>query len=262
MQFSKIEALGNDFVVFGSPSQTSLPDKELLKLMCDRHYGVGADCAVYISQSTSADFAMHVFNPDGFEAEICGNALRCSAKYVTDNGYFRKRHLNAETNAGIRSLKVDGESITAEIGVPSVLKNGRLEVAGKSFNYIYVSIGNPHCVIFVNSMNDDEFNFYGPAIEGHPAFPNGTNVEFAKINDECDIEMRVWERGIGETLSCSTGSCACVAAAHSMNRCKSNVDIHQKGGKIRVCTRACGNMFITGTCKTVFKGTMNTNSKE
>lgn len=253
MQFYKIHSLGNDFVIFGSPAQKTLPDKDFIKLLCDRHYGIGADCAVFIGSSQHADFFMHVFNPDGFEAEICGNALRCSAKYVTEKGFFKKRNFVAETLSGMRSLSVSNGKIRAEIGAPRVESKGNIEVCGVHFPYVSVSLGNPHCVILVAGLRDDEFSLYGSRIENHPMFPNGTNVEFAAISSGGKIAMRVWERGIGETLSCSTGSCACVAAAIEQGCIADTYDVYQPGGVITVnCEN--NNMYITGECTSVFKG--------
>lgn len=254
MQFSKMHALGNDFVIFGSPARKTLPKSETIRFLCDRHYGVGADCAVFISYSSRGDYFMHVYNPDGFEAEMCGNALRCSAKYVTDRGYFKKRTLTAETCSGLRALKVDNNNVTAEIGKPLILKEGTLSVSGVQLPYTSVSLGNPHCVIFASSLSNDEFTYFGSSVENHPLFPEGTNVEFASVTDSSNILMRVWERGIGETLSCATGSCACAAAAEFNGMCGSTVFVHQTGGTIEVNTRECGNMFICGECVSVFKG--------
>ncbi|MBE6691746.1 MAG: diaminopimelate epimerase [Ruminococcaceae bacterium] len=256
MNFHKIHALGNDFVVFGTPNQHKLPNPEFIRIICDRHYGIGCDCAVFICGSENADYFMHVYNPDGFEAEICGNALRCSAKYVSDSGFFKKRIFTVETKSGIRTVSVDGDHITAEIGRASIIDHGNLDVSGVSLPYYSVSMGNPHCVIFLTyGIDDREFEHFGSSIEHHPLFPNGTNVEFACVTNNNRIVMRVWERGIGETLSCSTGSCACVAAAQYENLCGNNVQVYQPGGIINVETRNCGNMFINGGCTTSFKGT-------
>lgn len=254
MQFYKMQALGNDFVVFGSPAKSALPKDGFIRFICDRHYGVGADCAIFIGGSECADFFMHVYNPDGFEAEICGNALRCSAQYVAERGFFKKRSFVAETRSGVRTLKVNGENITAEIGTPHILNKGRLDICGMSLPYISVSLGNPHCVVFCSNLSNNDFFTLGPTIERHPYFPEGTNVEFAAISNGNKIAMRVWERGIGETLSCSTGSCACAAAAISEGFCENIIQVHQPGGIITVDTKNCGNMFISGSCKTVFKG--------
>lgn len=257
LQFFKMHALGNDFAVFGSPSQTQPPKPERIAFLCDRHYGIGADCAVFIGNSERADYSMHVYNPDGFEAEMCGNALRCSAQYVSENGFFKRKTLTAETLSGLHSLKIGENDVTAEIGKAIITDKGNIELAGKVFPYTAVSMGNPHCVIFTKPLSDAEFFFYGRVAEKHPNFPNGTNVEFATIAAPDKISMRVWERGIGETLSCSTGSCACVAAAHDSGSCPASVRVFQAGGVITVEPRECGNMFITGSCTTVFKGNIN-----
>lgn len=254
MQFHKFQALGNDFVFFGSPTQKTLPSKELIQYLCDRHYGVGADCAVFISASKRYDYFMHVYNPDGFEAEMCGNALRCSAHYVAKRGFFSKNAFIAETKSGPRSIFINDDVIHAEIGKPIVLNIGTLNVGDIALNYFNITLGNPHCVIFTSCLNDGEFNILGSTIENHPIFPNGTNVEFASVIDRDNISIRIWERGIGETHSCVTGSCACVAAAIQCGYCNNNVAVHQKGGIVNVETRECGNMFVSGRCTNVFKG--------
>ncbi len=254
MNFWKMESLGNDFIVFGSPSNATLPNKNLITRISDRKYGVGADCVICISSAKDADFGMHVYNPNGFEAEICGNALRCTAKYIADNGFYKKRTYYVATNSGIRALVNNNDNITVEIGHADILKNGILEVCGKTFEYFSVSVGNPHCVIFVSSISDELVYYFGRAIENHPLFPNGTNVEFANIISDDEIEIRIWERGIGETLSCSTGSCAVVEAARHQLKIAPFVRVKQPGGIIEVETKSCGNMFITGRCNTVFKG--------
>lgn len=257
MQLYKMQALGNDFVVFGSPTRHTPPEREFIRHICDRHYGLGADCAVFIGASKNADYFMHVYNPDGFEAEICGNALRCSAKYVKECGYFKKNSFIAETLAGLRTLKVQGDEVIAEIGKAEIIMQGTMEISGVSLPYTSVSLGNPHCVVFVTyGLDDSEFNYYGYTIEHHPLFPDGTNVEFACITDNNKIVMRVWERGIGETYSCSTGSCACAAAAQNEGRCNGTIQVYQPGGIIEVNTGENGNMFITGKCTTVYKATL------
>ncbi len=256
MNFHKIQALGNDFVIFGNPSQTTLPDVNLICHICNRHYGVGADCAVFISRSDKADFFMHVYNPDGYEAEICGNALRCSAKYVYDNGFFRRKSFDCETLAGTRRVAVENNSITVQIGTPRIIEKGNLTVGNADISYIAVSLGNPHCVVFTSTLTDEEFYVFGRAIEQHPIFPNGTNVEFATVSGGNRIAMRVWERGIGETLSCSTGSCACAYAAYSEGIVDAVAHVHQAGGIITTNLADNGDMYITGNCTTVFKGNL------
>ncbi len=254
MRFTKMQAMGNDFVFFGSPSATILPDCELIKNICDRHYGIGADCAVFIQKSKNADYFMHVYNPNGFEAEMCGNALRCSAEYVKQSGYYSKQSLTVETKSGLRAVKHIGQTITTEIGKAHIIEKSTLQFFGISLPYIYLNIGNPHCVIFVPAINDEEFNHFASMIENSECFPEGTNVEFVIPLKENVFFMRVWERGIGETLSCTTGSCASAAAALNENLCGHNVQIEQKGGTVNVNIRECGNIFVTGECKSVFSG--------
>ena len=266
MTFQKLQALGNDFVVFGNPSQTSLPKPDFIRHICNRHYGIGADCAVFVSHSDKADFAMHVYNPDGFEAEICGNALRCTTKYVHDNGFFKRRNFDCETLSGIRRLTIENDNITVQIGVPNIIGKGTLSIANANISYTAISVGNPHCVVFTSSLTDEEFHLFGRAIERHPIFPEGTNVEFATIFDENQIAIRIWERGIGETLSCSTGSCACAFAAFSEGLTGTTTHVHQAGGIITTKLHDDGNMYISGSCITVFKGTLlyqqNTGEKQ
>lgn len=254
MKFLKIHAFGNDFVVFGNPSSFTQPTKNLISALCDRHYGVGADCAIFVGKSKNCDYSMHVYNPDGFEAEMCGNALRCAAKYVHLKGFFKKKSFICETLSGVRSVKIEDDTITTEIGKPEILNIGSLEINDMCLPYTFISLGNPHCVVFTASLNDEEFEYLGPAIENHILFPEGTNVEFAAITDNNRIAMRVWERGIGETLSCVTGSCACVAAAHNRLKMSSSVNVFQKGGIVTVDVTETGDMFVTGKCTAVFEG--------
>lgn len=259
MHFHKIQALGNDFVFWGNPSCKTMPDRKTVSHICDRHYGIGADCAVYISSSANGDYFMHVYNPDGYEAEMCGNALRCSAKYVADCGFFKKNCFVAETRSGTRSLKIENNIITAEIGKPSVLEKGELNIGGLRLHYFYVNVGNPHCVIFGEPINESQFLYLGPAIENHNLFPEGVNVEFAEYSGNNEIQMRVWERGIGETYSCITGSCAAVCAVSEIYNTNGTFKVYQPGGVIDVEVRSCNNMFIKGTCTTVFKGQLLNN---
>lgn len=258
MNFFKMHALGNDFCIFGSPYDKHFPDKELIKTICERKYGIGCDCAVFIGHTDTADYFMHVFNPDGFEAEICGNALRCSAKYVCEMGYFKKRCFSVQTQSGNRSVSVYDDKIVTEIGIPLISDPYHLNVGGFTVPCVTVSMGNPHCVLFIKDLSDDEFMFLGKAIERHHDFPDGTNVEFATIEDCNTIKMRVWERGIGETDSCTTGSCACVAAASLLGHEFQKCDVVQRGGTVTVTTNEDGTMRVEGCCKIVFKGTLLT----
>lgn len=254
MYFSKIEACGNDFCIFGSPISTFSPTAEYIRKICDRHFGIGCDCAVCISRSENADYFMHVYNPDGFEAEICGNALRCSAQYVYECGYFNKKVLTAETLAGVRSIQRKDNMYKVCLGKPQVCEKGILNVSGATIPYFLIDTGNPHCVVFVEHISDDEFYRYGNELSCNPHFKNGTNVEFARIIGCGEIEIRVWERGIGETLSCSTGSCAAYVAANEISEMSNECAIRQKGGTIKAEIDSHGRIYISGGCNTIFKG--------
>ena len=256
MNFLKIQALGNDFVIWGTPSNTVLPDEEAIRFLCDRHYGIGADSAVYIARSNNADYAMHIYNPDGFEAEMCGNALKCSMQYCIERGFFNKRCAIVETKSGLRSVYESDGLITAEIGKATILEKGVLNIAGLQFPYRLISVGNPHCVIFTDEAIGDEFPYIASAIENHPNFPNKTNVEFARYLDDNTIDIRIWERGIGETLSCVTGSCACVEAVVDQFNLNGKFKVKQAGGIVEVDRKECRTAFVTGKCETVYKGTI------
>ena len=258
MQFFKMHSMGNDFVVFGTPSNINLPTKNTISALCDRHYGIGADCAVCIGKSQNSDYFMHVYNPDGTEVEMCGNALKCSTQYVHEKGYFKRNLFSIETQSGIKKASVHAKQIIAEIGKPNIVQHGILEFYSSPLPYVQVSMGNPHCIIFAANLSDEQFLTLGPFIENHPDFPNGTNVEFANILDESNIEMRVWERGIGETFSCITGSCACVAAASVVGSVSDTVSVHQYGGIAEIKIDENGIMFNKGKVTTVFQGTINT----
>ena len=255
MKFQKLQALGNDLIVFGNPYVNNIPRQDYITRLCDRHYGIGCDYAVYISISKTADYFMHVFNPKGYEVETLGNALRCSAKYVADCGFFKKRSFSVETLSGINDVMINNDDITVEIGKVAIIENSVLNISGVSLPYYYVSVGAPHCVVFLTyGLDDREFNYFGNAIEHHPIFQKEVNVEFACITSNNRIVMRAWERGIGETLSSSDGSCACAAVAQNENLCGNIVQVYQPGGIINVETNDCGSMFITGNCETVFSG--------
>lgn len=254
MLFTKMQSCGNDFVFFCSPKTEHSISSDQIRILCDRHYGIGADCAVSISNSRNADYAMRVFNPDGFEAEMCGNALRCSAKFVNDSFITEKNELVAETNSGLRSVKNDNGIVTAEIGKPRVLKECSLGIDGIEYKLHLVDVGNPHCVVHSNHLNNKNFEYIGKVISESDFFVNGCNVEFITITNENEAAIRIWERGIGETLSCVTGSCAVAAVLRGKY---DNYLIKQPGGTVRVERRSCGNMFVSGKCETVFTGEIN-----
>ena len=216
MHFTKMHGLGNDYLyVYGEAPENIAA---LSQRLSDRHFGAGSDGMIYISPSAVADFKMRIFNADGSEAMMCGNGIRCVGKYVYDKGYTDKTYLKIETLSGIKYLQLHlsggaVKSVTVSMGNAEALPERSLFVNGEIFSYTPVSVGNPHAVIFTDDVSAVPLETLGPAIERHPDFPGGVNVEFVQVLSEKELRMRVWERGSGETLACGTGACAAVVAA-------------------------------------------------
>jgi len=277
MRFSKMHGLGNDYVVIDCISQAiSIPERRLPRLareLSDRHFGIGSDGIILVLPSRTAHFRMRIFNPDGSEAEMCGNGVRIFARYVHDHKLTRRRELEIETLAGIirpklqvRAGKVQG--IIVDMGAPRLERGeipmqgpaGRviaeaLHALGERFEVTAVSMGNPHCVIFVDDVEGFPVERFGPAIERHQAFPRRTNVEFVQVVGPAELRMRVWERGAGETLACGTGAAASLVAAHLNGRSERKAVIHLRGGDLKVFWNPKDNhVFITGPAEEVFTG--------
>jgi diaminopimelate epimerase len=269
--FIKMEGLGNDFIVIHTASAKSLQSivKQCVKL-CDRRRGIGADGIIFIQPSKKADFKMRIFNSDGSEAEMCGNGIRCCSLYVKSMKMSKKQSLTFETNAGINSTEfLKNNKIRVNMGlpilesskIPTIKKSCRvimhdLQVDCKKFKITAVSMGNPHAVIFSDELTDDLVSFWGPKIEKHPFFPKKTNVEFIKVLSEKEIQMRVWERGAGETLACGTGACASVVAGIIDNILATKVKVRLPGGDLLVewNGKESSPVFMTGPAKMVFEG--------
>lgn len=269
LEFTKMEGLGNDYV-YVDVDRLPLTDPEVLVLreegglsrLCDRHFGIGADGLVLIGRSPRADFSMRMFNADGSEGMMCGNAARCIAKYVFDNGLTDKRELTLDTPAGIKrlSLSVGADGLVDKVSVDMgkariVQRNLILEAAGASFTGTVVDVGNPHFVIFCDDAEAIDLPTIGPAIERHPLFPGRINVEFSSLNDGSSLRMRVWERGSGITLACGTGASASVAAALDAGIVSCPCEVITDGGKLLFTVEA-GNILMTGPARTVFSGTV------
>ena len=217
MKFVKMHGLGNDFLIFDclengdSEHAPVWLNAERVQKLCDRHYGIGADGVICVLPSKVADFRMLICNADGSRAQMCGNGIRCIGKYVSDHGKTEQENLRIETDAGVRQLRLDKgtdrvavTAVRVDMGTPEFVP----EHISARFSYTGVSMGNPHCVIFLNKkeeLDQTPMEVYGTEMEHHPAFPNGTNVEFAWIQDAGHIFVRVWERGCGETKACGTG---------------------------------------------------------
>ncbi|MGQ9497115.1 MAG: diaminopimelate epimerase [Desulfotomaculales bacterium] len=273
MRFVKMHGLGNDFIVFDG-LRGSLPEAPALLAprVCDRHFGVGADGLVLIEPSAQADLRMRIFNPDGSEAEMCGNAIRCVARYVYERGYVHEARLRVETPAGVMlpRLLVSGGRVAAvqvDMGVPRLERAeipmagppGRvveepLAVAGVTLRVTAVSMGNPHAVFFVEDVEGVDLATLGPSVENHPAFPRRTNVEFVQAIGPQEVRVRVWERGAGATLACGTGACAAVVAGVLAGRLDREATVHLPGGDLSITWAADGRVYMTGPAEEVFEG--------
>jgi len=269
LPFEKMHGTGNDFILL---EKRHLPNginlSKLARLICDRHFSIGADgiIIVDISPNKDADFAWDYFNSDGSEAEMCGNGMRCFARYVYERGFTDETTFSVLTKGGVikPSLEDDG-TVTVDMGMPNTnggVKN-KLTVDGKEFLYSYIETGNPHCVIFTDDeISNKEFYTYGPMIEKHEKFKKGVNVEFAKVINENQILLRVWERGAGPTLACGTGACATLIAANLNGLTDDNANVVLPGGKLKIkWDKATKKVFLNGPAEFVFAGQLNLDPK-
>lgn len=273
IKFTKMHGIGNDYIYINC--MESVPERlpDLAIEMSDRHFGVGGDGIVLICPSEIADFRMRMFNNDGSEARMCGNASRCIAKYVHDHGLTDKQRINLETLSGIKVLSLnmndegEVESVTVDMGEPELkaasvpvvtasekMVEETVETSSGSVKVTAVSMGNPHGVIFVDRIEDVDFDNLGPELEHHPMWPDRANIEFLQILSPSEARMRVWERGTGETLACGTGACASAVAAALTGRCDRKVTIHLRGGDLTIEWCADGHVMMTGSATEVFEG--------
>lgn len=275
MKFTKMHGIGNDYVYVNCFEETVEDPERVSKLISDRHFGIGSDGLVLIMPSDKADFRMRMFNADGSEGMMCGNATRCIGKYVYDNGMTDKTEITLETKSGIKKLKlfpengkvktvlVDmGKAIIKPADIP-VLADGedfisrKIEVNGNEETVTCISMGNPHCVIFTDKNVDYfELEKIGPSYENHPLFPERINTEFANVIDGNTVKMRVWERGSGETWACGTGACATAVAACLNGHCKRDEEIRLmlRGGDLFITYKSDGTVLMRGPATTVFEG--------
>ena len=276
IEFIKMQGLGNDYLYINCiNNREPLFPEELAKRLSNRHFGVGADGIILICNSKIADFKMRIFNADGSEAEMCGNGIRCFAKYVYDYKLTDKKELEIETLSGVRNVKLNIlnkniiESVTVDMGEPILhtvkipvltrdeppIKDLKIAIKNKIFTITCVSMGNPHAVIRLHNLDDIDIHEYGPLIEKRSEFPNRTNVEFIQIKDRERIKMRVWERGAGETLACGTGACAATVSSVLNGYTNRNVIVELLGGELSVDWKESDNhVYMTGPATTVFRG--------
>lgn len=279
MQFTKMHGLGNDYIYIDAINQdlSGYALDRLAIALSNRHFGIGGDGIILIEPADECDFTMRIFNSDGSEAEMCGNGVRAFSKYVYEHGLTDATELCIMTGAGVikPSLSVEDGVVTqvrvdmgpprltrAEIPMAGEPADARvlgepLEVGGQTLIVSCVSMGNPHCVIFIDSLTDNLIHGVGPHIETHPAFPTRTNVEFTEVLSEHEVRMRVWERGAGETLACGTGASATAVAAMLNGYCQSPVTVQLLGGELNIEWVEGGNVFMTGPATEVFSGTVH-----
>lgn len=273
MKFTKMHGIGNDYVYVNCFEESIKNPAEVSKFVSDRHFGIGSDGLILISPSAKADFRMNIYNADGSQAEMCGNGIRCVAKYVYDYGLTDKTEISVETLAGIKYLKLqveNGKVATVEVNmgapilepkkIPVAVENNPVvdvpvEVKGKTYHMTCVSMGNPHAIIFMDNVKELDIEAIGPYFENHPVFPKRTNTEFVEVLDKNTVNMRVWERGSDETLACGTGACATTVACILNNKTEDEVTVHLLGGDLKIRWDRKENLvYMTGPANVVFDG--------
>ncbi|RJQ31125.1 MAG: diaminopimelate epimerase [Actinobacteria bacterium] len=273
MHFYKYQATGNDFIIIDSRIEPVKLDADMVKQLCNRHFSIGSDGLIICANSNTADAQMIFYNPDGSQAEMCGNGIRCLAAYIMDKGVIASKakqsseiatsptafcnDVSIETAAGIKTIKLNQGLYSVNMGAPqldSEIHDYKLEVEGNTYTGIAVSMGNPHFVIFMESLKGLELTKIGPIIEKASLFKNKTNVEFVKVIANDEIDVVVWERGAGATLSCGTGACASLVASveHGLTQKKAKVNL--PGGQLVIEYIDDGSVLLTGPAEIVFEG--------
>ena len=277
MNFTKMHGTGNDYVYADLFREKVDNPEEVSKFVSDRHFGIGSDGLILIAPSDVADCRMIMYNADGSEGAMCGNGVRCVAKYAYDHGIAKKDIIAVETKSGIKTLEMtieNGEAVAARVNMgKAILAPAQIPVAaqgetfvaqpllvnGKEYQVTCVSMGNPHCVIFTDNIDDLDLEKIGPDFENHPMFPDRINTEFVEVVDAHTVRMRVWERGSGETISCGTGTCATTVAAVLNGFCPYNeeIEIQIRGGALRDTYMEDGTVYMRGPATEVFQGEIN-----
>jgi len=273
MMFWKMHGLGNDYVVMDNRDGKIVGEAatELALKLCKRRFSIGADGLLLVSDSSVADVKMRIFNADGSEAEMCGNGIRCLAKYCYERNITRAVDFRVETLAGIKRVWLTVEngqvkSVKVDMGLPILERakipmlgdgncvNEDMLVNGENYEVTCLSVGNPHCVVFVDNVDSFPVQTIGPKLENHPLFPKRTNVEFVQILNSHEMKVRVWERGCGETLACGTGACASTVAGKLTRKISGTVVVHLLGGDLEV--EYNNRIFLSGPAEKVFEGTL------
>ena len=275
MKFTKMHGCGNDYIYVDGAKEILTPQEkpEVVRRLSDRHFGIGGDGVIFINPSREADFEMEMYNMDGSRAEMCGNGIRCVAKFVYDKGLTDKTSISVISCGKIKYLTLsieNGKVSTVRVNMGSPIFKSKdipvisdkeevigdeIEVAGETYKMTCVSMGNPHAVVFVDEVAGLPLEKIGPLFENHVRFPKRVNTEFVKILDENTVEMRVWERGTGETLACGTGACATVVACVLNGLTKEQVTVKLLGGNLQIqWDRESNLVYMTGPATTVFDG--------
>jgi len=271
MKFWKMHGLGNDYIVIDNRDHKIINATKLAKKICERRFSIGADGLLLVSSSRVAAVKMRILNADGSEAEMCGNGIRCFAKYCYENDIAQKTDFTVETLSGIKhvwltlkgnevtTVKVDMEEPNWQraslpmLGEDTCI-NCNLEIDGELYKITCLSMGNPHCIIFVENVDEFPIDYVGPIVENDKTFPKRTNVGFVQVLNKNELKVRVWERGCGETLACGTGTCAAVAAANKLGKVGNKVTVHVLGGDLQVDVGK--TLFLSGAAEKVYKGTL------
>lgn len=274
LKFTKMHGAGNDYIYINCFEETVKDPEKLAIKVSDRHFGIGSDGLILISPSDKADFKMNIYNADGSEGMMCGNGIRCVSKYVYDNGMTDKDEISVETRSGIKLIKMNvengkvvsarvnmGEPILQADKIPtkfdgeSVVRR-KLTIDGKEYEVTCVSMGNPHCIVYVDDVKNIDLEKIGPKFENNEMFPERINTEFVHVVSDTELDMRVWERGSGETLACGTGSCAVTVASVLCGYCKRNTEIkiNLLGGTLTDIWTDGGDVYMTGPAATVCTG--------
>ncbi len=274
MKFTKMHGAGNDYIYVNCFEETVKNPEKLAIKVSDRHFGIGSDGLILISPSDKADFKMNIYNADGSEGMMCGNGIRCVSKYVYDNGMTDKDEISVETRSGIKLIKMNvenGKVVSARVNMGEPILEAekiptkfdgenvirqKLTIGKKEYEVTCVSMGNPHCIVYVDDVKDIDLEKIGPKFENNEMFPERINTEFVHVVSDTELDMRVWERGSGETLACGTGSCAVTVASVLCGYCKRNTEIkiNLLGGTLTDIWTDGGDVYMTGPAATVCTG--------
>lgn len=274
LKFTKMHGAGNDYIYINCFEETVKNPEKLAIKVSDRHFGIGSDGLILISPSDKADFKMNIYNADGSEGMMCGNGIRCVSKYVYDNGMTDKDEISVETRSGIKLIKMNvenGKVVSARVNMGEPILEAekiptkfdgenvirqKLTIDKKEYEVTCVSMGNPHCIVYVDDVKDIDLEKIGPKFENNEMFPERINTEFVHVVSDTELDMRVWERGSGETLACGTGSCAVTVASVLCGYCKRNTEIkiNLLGGTLTDIWTDGGDVYMTGPAATVCTG--------